>query len=211
MKARVAAAVLVIGSLASIVGTLRAEVTAKQVRQAIDRGVQYLKSQQRVDGSWIEMWQPGGITALCTLALLDAGVDPSDESMQRALSYLRKIEPKYTYVVSLQTMVFARAEPEKDLLLIRRNVTWLEDTQIRHSEWYSGAWSYPGGEGDNSNSQFALLALHEAENVGVSASEQTWQLANDYWKRCQKENGAWTYNKQAPGTGSMTSPASPRW
>ena len=34
-----------------------------------------------------------------------------------------------------------------------------------------------GGDGDNSNSQFALLALHEAERVGVKASDRTWRLA----------------------------------
>ena len=39
--------------------------------------------------------------------------------MQKALEYLRKIEPERTYVVSLQTMVFARAEPERDRLLDR--------------------------------------------------------------------------------------------
>ena len=84
--------------------------------------------------------------------------------MQKALNHLRKIRPERTYVVSLQTMVFARAEPEKDRLLIGRNVKWLESTQIAEGP-YKGAWTYPGigGEGDNSNSQFALLALHEAE------------------------------------------------
>ena len=46
---------LAAGLFGSIVGPVRAEVTAEQVRKAIDRGVGYLKSQQRADGSWPDM------------------------------------------------------------------------------------------------------------------------------------------------------------
>ena len=45
---------LVAGLFGSIVGPVRAEVTAEQVRKAIDRGVNYLKEQQQPDGSWPE-------------------------------------------------------------------------------------------------------------------------------------------------------------
>jgi len=213
MKSLVAAIVLVAGAFASIVGTLRADVTADQVREAIDRGVTYLKNQQQADGSWSNgnlNIMDGGISALCTLALLNSGVEPNDDVMQRALECLRKLRSNKTYVVSLQTMVFARAEPEKDLMFIRNNVLWLSKTQIHDSNWYSGAWTYPGigmmgGDGDNSNTQFALLALHEAERVGVSANNQTWQLAKTYWEKCQNHDGSWGYNRLNPvGTGSMT-------
>ena len=208
MKRLLAAVALVAGLFGSVVGTVRAEVTAEQVRKAIDRGAHYLLGQQRNDGSWPDMiGQSGGVSALCTLALLNAGVEPDDENMQKALNHLRKIKPQWTYVVSLQTMVFARAEPEKDRVLIGRNVKWLENTQILEGP-YKGAWTYPGvGGGDNSNSQFALLALHEAERIGVSASDRTWLLAKNYWEKCQNKDGSWGYKLEpgsANGTGSMT-------
>ena len=155
---------------------------AEQVARAIDRGVAYLKRQQNADGTWPD--QPaytGGVTALCTLALLNAGVPPDDEAMQKALALsARAASPTQTYVVSLQTMVFCAAEPEKDLLLIRRNVKWLEDTQITTGD-RKGAWSYPagpaGGGGDPRTRQFALLALYEAERAGVPVNDHTWRLA----------------------------------
>lgn len=207
MKRLLAAVVCVLASLGGVVATLRAEVAPEQVRKAIERGVKYLKSQQRNDGSWIDVvGQSGGVSALCTLALLNAGAEPGDESLQKALSHLRKIKPERTYVVALQTMAFARAEPERDRFLIDRNVKWLQATQIKEGPC-KGAWTYPGigGEGDNSNSQFALLALHEAERVGVSASDRTWRLAKKYWEDCQNADGSWPYNRQAThGTGSMT-------
>jgi hypothetical protein len=181
-------------------------VTAEQVREAIDGAIQFLKSQQQRGGAWAD-WvgntHPGGVTSLCTLALLNAGVEPSDESIQRALVALRRIEPESTYVVALQTMVFARAEPERDLPLIGRNVSWLEKTQIQEGP-SKGAWAYPGLNGDNSNSQFALLALHDADRAGARVDRRTWLLAKAYWERTQNPDGSWGYRPGMPGTGSMT-------
>ena len=207
MKRRLAIATLVMGLFGSIVGSVRADVTPEQVRIAIDRGAAYLLQQQRNDGSWSEMAaQNGGITALCTLALLNVGVEPDDPRMQKALDYLRKIKPERTYVVSLQTMVFARATPDRDREVIFRNVKWFEKTQITEGP-YKGAWTYPGlgvGEADNSNSQFALLALHEAERAGVAADSRAWLLAKKYWETCQNKDGSWGYKRQVAGSGSMT-------
>lgn len=207
MNRLVAATLTVLGSFVAIAGPVRAEVTAEQVRKSIDRGVTFLLEQQRDDGSWPEMQEyRGGIGALCTLALLNAGVKPDDPRMQKALDYLRTIRPERTYVVALQTMVLARAEPNKDLKLIFRNVEWLENTQIVQGP-NKGAWTYPGmngDRGDQSNSQFALLALHEAERVGVVASHQTWRMAKKYWEDGQNPDGSWRYMSLPVGTGSMT-------
>lgn len=146
----------------------------------------------------------GGGSALAALALLNAGVDPAEPPIQRALAKIRHTVPMYTYVVSLQTMVLCRAQPEQDLLTIRRNVRWLEAKQIADGP-RKGGWSYPTGMGDNSNSQFALLALFEAEQVGVDVSGQTWRLAKAYWEEGQNADGSWGYQRETPGTGSMTS------
>ncbi len=120
------------------------------------------------------------------------------------LAYLRKIPPKFNYVVCLQTMVFSIADPTADALLINRNVKWLEEQQKRDktNEKFKGSWGYPEGYGDNSNSQFAVLALYEAHRAGVPASIQTWRLAQEYWKRAQRGDGSWSYKPNDPGSGS---------
>ena len=180
----------------------RGPITAEQVRNAIAGGVKFLQDEQNDSrGTWNDLAQyPGGVTALCTLALLNSGVPPSDPHIQRALIFLRKIEPSKTYSTALQTMALCAAEPRRDHMLIQQNVRWLESNQLPN-----GLWSYPGGGGDNSNSQFAVLALHEAERAGARVDPATWRRAAKYWKDCQNPDGSWGYQAGWPdGLGSMT-------
>ena len=202
---RIAAAALVASIGAS---TLRAEIDAEQVRGAIDKGTAYLLRQQRDDGSWPDRTAlHGGISALCTLALLESGLDPDHEAVAKALTNLRSIEPEWTYVVSLQTMVLCAAEPRRDLPLIQRNVQWLESTQKKQGP-RTGAWAYGRlnvSNGDSSNSQFAMLALDAAQNAGVNVRDETWRRAMKYWIKVQGPSGFFTYQPgQQSGTGSMT-------
>ncbi len=195
----------------------RSEVTPDDVRQAIAAGVKYLKSQQsRERGNWPDrVGYAGGVTALCTLALLESGEPVKSAAVDKALAYLRQLgDPQSVYVTALQTLVFCAAEPKKDMLLIQRNAAWLERAQITEGE-RAGAWSYflaagQGARGDNSNSQFAVLGLYEAEQTGVAVTAATWRRTLDYWLGCQRADGAWGYYRalenqpEAPPTGSMT-------
>ncbi len=185
-----------------------ADVTAEQVTASIRLGAKYLRGRQdRVRGNWQEYTsQPGGLTSLITLALLNCGTPVDDPVIQRSLAYLRKIgNPEMTYATALQTLVFCAAEPDRDRSLIERNVSWLEDSQ-RIERGRAGAWGYSGrtGNGDNSNTQFALLALHEADRVGVTVKPETWKRSLDYWLKCQRSDGSWGYVEERPSTGSMT-------
>ncbi|HMP07206.1 MAG TPA: hypothetical protein PJ982_12715, partial [Lacipirellulaceae bacterium] len=216
---------LLIGALAAglIAGTMpraaaqgrAAELTAEQVQNAIRQGTQYLLNQQNARGQWDEMViYPGGVTALVTLALLNAGVEPSHPKLQKSLDYLRGLKPDKTYTVSLQTMALCAAEPARYLPQIQENARWLERVQIKQGD-RAGSWSY-GAEmmgGDNSNSQFAVLALHEAELAGARIDPQTWRRAADYWKRAQEPNGSWSYTLGGglPSTGSMTAAGIGAW
>ena len=206
MKSRPAAVALVAVLFASIVGPARADVSPDQVRKAIERGTNYLWGQQRHDGSWPDpVAQPGGISALCTLALLYAGVEPDDPRMQKAITFLGKIKPERTYVVSLQTMVFARAGPDRYRDLLFRNVKWLEATQITEGP-NRGAWSYPGLAAATTRTPSSRCWPCTRPSASASRpSDQTWRLAKKYWEECQNADGSWGYTKQASrGTGSMT-------
>lgn len=185
-------------------------IDAEAVQQAIDRGIEYLRSTQTARGSWNEyVGQTGGLSSLCTLAMLTAGVPADDPAMQSALAYLRRQEPRQTYSVALQTLVLCQVGSASDLVRIRRNVKWLEDQQLRGdgvADDRIGSWGYGGGRGggDPSNSQFALLALQAAEERDVAVAPDVYRAAARYWTGRQQGNGAWNYLGGMGSTGSMT-------
>ncbi|PAY19746.1 hypothetical protein CKO51_09620 [Rhodopirellula sp. SM50] len=186
----------------AVASKVHAEVDAAAVNRAIDRGVTYLRSAQNDRGGWDEFQgQSCGLSSLCTLALLNAGVSRDDPAIKNAMSYLRATVAESTYSVALQTLVFCQHGSASDLPRIRNNVTWLTEAQTA-----TGAWSYGGKRqfgGDPSNAQFALLALGAAQDRGVTVKPEVFEQAIDYWELQQNPNGGWSYSGGAP-TGSMT-------
>src|SRR5829696_5774034 len=68
-------------------------IDAAQVLAAIERGVAFLKREQLPRGNWNEFTNyDGGVTSLCTLALLNSGVPTDDPTVKKALNYLRGLE-----------------------------------------------------------------------------------------------------------------------
>ena len=174
----------------------------EQVDRAIRGAVKFLREQQRADGSWPESDDrfKTGTTSQATLALLSAGERPDSPTVRAALDYLRGFgsnDLKSTYEIALQTMVFAAAEPDVDQLRIASNVTWLGRAQIKPADpvKWPGSWTYSDSKrtrpGDNSNTQYALLGLHAASEVGVPVWPIVWELARDYWERSQMRDGGW--------------------
>ncbi len=194
----------------------RLSAFGEQVERAIQEGVQFLKAQQKPDGSWadVESESKTGATSLVTLALLASGEKPDSPPIQKTLAFLRGFGPndlKSTYAISLQTMVLAAVEPARDQLRIVANVAWLERAQMKpgDNKPWPGSWSYTNLKrarpGDNSNTQFALLGLDAARDVGVPIDPAVWKLARSYWERAQKRDGSWAYTPDSnTATASMT-------
>ncbi len=194
--------------------TVRAGITSEEVERAIRDGVRFLKERQQADGSWpeVEAQTHCGTTSLVTLALLTAGEKTDSRAIQGALGFLRQIGPDQiisTYGISLQTMVFAAAEPQRDLLRIVANAEWLQRGQIKLGERipWPGSWNYlnvRAHPGDNSNTQYALLGLNAASEAGVSVDPQIWALSRSYFESTQNRDGGWAYTPRKPSTASMT-------
>jgi hypothetical protein len=187
---------------------------AEQVREAIKRGVEFLKDQEGGRGQWeVDVRGAsyrGGWTCLALLALLNAGVPPDDPVIKRGLDYLRDLPPEKTYVVGLQTMVFAQAGYGVDRERIQRNVDWLLAARGRRG-WTYGA-APPGGVfGDFSNTQYALLGLHEGLQAGARVPEKDLKEIQKMYLESQFEDGSWSYQwttgrpgKRPLGEGTMT-------
>jgi len=184
---------------------------ADEVKRSIARGVEYLRQQEKGSGHWEvneeSAARTGGWSALAMLALLSSEVPVDDPMIQRGLAYLRKIPAEQTYPVSLQTMVFVLAGQPEDRPLIQRNVDWLLKTRIPgRNEGRNGGWGYGSGQGspDNSNTQYAIMALTDAIQAGAKVPREVLQtIANDVTKS-QQADGGWSYRTEPFTTFTMT-------
>jgi hypothetical protein len=160
--------------------------------------VQYLRDQEN-GGKWeneaLAIAYPGGQTSLVLLALMTAGVPPDDPAVQRGLKYLRGIEPEKTYVVGLQTMAFAQAGYGVDRERIQRNVTWL--LRARHR----AGWTYgqAGDGGDFSNTQYALLGLHEGIRAGAKVPPEDLRAIQRLYLDSRTADHGWAYYPAGKG------------
>lgn len=193
-------------ALITLTGALaaRADVTAKEARQALDRGVRALKKFQLRDGTWTERTgqrHAGGMTCLAALALLQAGESADSPSLQAAIEHVRAQENEYVYVVALKIMVLAQADAEKYRREIENAAGWLVSVQRQ-----SGLWTYDARRAgyDHSNTQFALLGLNAAGDAGVKIAPRVWKRARNTLTRNQKDDGGWAYTNQGESYGSMT-------
>ena len=84
-------------------------VTGGQVRATILRSVDALKKARKEDGTWPEYAQRGGVTALVTYALLEAGVSPRHEDLAPSVAHVRDLKHRSTYVVALKVLASAAA------------------------------------------------------------------------------------------------------
>jgi squalene cyclase len=177
-----------------------------KVAKAREKGIEFLKKQQKEDGTWSDGTNnmladmEGGITALATLAMLEAGVPADDKAIDKAVAYLVKLELKKTYVVSLQTQVLARVDAKKHKELIQKCADWLIEKAVKDGDKISG-WSYPGGQmGDGSNTHFAVMGLHAAAQSGAKVDAKHWQQIRDAYVSSQSKNG-WGYYANRDSTG----------
>lgn len=199
---RWSAAALFVGTILTPVSrTLGQDITGQQVRQAIDRAVDFLKGEQLADGRWPENYQEGGITSLAALALLNADVPANDPSLRRAIEAVSIVPNRYVYTTALKIQVLAAADPVR----YRREIAAAAEFLIA-AQQANGMWGYGLGMGhtDFSNSQFALLGLHEAGKAGAQIPGMAWRLADKAWINSQRPDGGWGYQPNQPPRGSMT-------
>ncbi|HEV8061783.1 MAG TPA: DUF4159 domain-containing protein, partial [Gemmataceae bacterium] len=183
----------------------------ERVNKAIDAGVRFLYDEEKGTGNWesidlASQTRPGGWTALATLALLNAGVKPSEAIIDRSLAFLRTVEPQHTYVVGLQIMVFAEAGRSEDRERIQQLVDWLIKARTMSGQECRG-WSYQTGtpmEPDNSNTQYALLGLHAGQQAGARIDRAVWESIRDLYIRTQTPEGGWYYSRKGSREPSLT-------
>ncbi len=165
-----------------------------RVNRAVALGVDYLKREQRPDGTFPghEADHPGGTTALVAFALVKSGVRRRDETLVRALQALEGNEFKSTYSASVHLLLCeSLGDPEARRAEAERSLRVLVDNQRQ------GVWAYPWGHLCNSNTQFALLGLRSARRMGLAVPEEVLlEVAGGLWA-FQHRSGGFLYEPEA--------------
>ena len=89
-----------IGLFAPVSSARAEEPLVKKVRTSLNKGIDYLKGQQKDQGAGKWNWendtltllQPGGSSCLAMLALVTAGVPADDPVIKRGLPYIRRAQ-----------------------------------------------------------------------------------------------------------------------
>ncbi len=171
-----------------------------------------------------------GATALSVLALLAAGAPADDPAIVKAVEttfftrneqgqrVLAEQARRHTYTSSLVLMAFAALDKKVHRNRIQSLASLIASSQLRSGQWnYRLHDRYASRErrrraknriqrGDNSNTQYALLALRAARKAGADVSPEVWLRALSYWHLTLGETG-WSYTPRtivAHGNRSMT-------
>ena len=195
----------------------------RAVADAIKRAVEYLWSRW-ANGNWEGGGAPrrdahgkyGGRTALCTYALLAAGVSPQDPRMKQTLEWLSKVKMTGTYAVALRCNVWAMLGPaHKYRKQFAKDVKYLVDGVDGR-----GAYNYiPAGHGrvssegragrhlgryDNSNSQLGVLGVWAGAENRIEVPIWYWEMVDRHWRHDQQDDGGWCYQHKGTSYGSMS-------
>lgn len=188
-----------------------ADVPSKEsIDRAVNLAVKALRTTQEPTGMWtFELDQPEknvGATALAGLALLEAGVPANDPAVVKAATIVRAASTRLTetYAQSLAVLFLDRFGGGREAETIR---TVAGKLAAGH---FDGGWSYKaivaptpadpnlGGAApdivpaDNSNTQFAVLALWVARKHRAPV-EAALKAADTRFRRTQRADGSWGY------------------
>ena len=172
--------------------------------RAIRRGLDWLLSVQKPDGSWDTKYarqHPGGVEAMVLLAAAGAGDDLAQPRYALAMKYVNDLKPTTVYVRAARAMLYARLPADRFADRLAEDADWLAQNQHR-----TGGWGYGPGHRttrenrawtDISNTFLAMLALRDAQLAGAKVPSNVWARNRVYWSRAANADGGMGY--QPPG------------
>jgi hypothetical protein len=206
------------------VGWSQTAPNESQITQARLKGVEFLKSKQLDDGSWEFPGHEVGITALCTLALLENGLPQSDPVIDKGHRFVKKSTKELgsTYDIALSIVLLSRLDEYGNKQTIRDL-----GARLIAGQNTGGGWSYtcpakitssiltnpetrpkpPEGVGDNSCTQFAVLGLWTASRTGMDIDQPMAAIARRF-RTTQNSDGGWPYTT-TPAQGDKAAAPNP--
>lgn len=182
-----------------------------EIKDSVDRGLKFLRSEQKPDGSWEN--HPG-LTALAVSAFMKSPRKYTEDDgpfIRNALQYLANLAkpdgsiyldtlPNYNTALCLSAL--SHSDNPKYETVIKNAQDFLVQLQCDESVGYTKEDKFYGGIGygsderpDMSNLGFALEAL---KSSGLSEDNKVWENAVQFIQRCQNRSEsndqAWAAN-----------------
>ncbi len=183
-------------------------LSADQPRdKAVQRGLEYLRKQQKPDGSTSDRY-PTALTAMSVMAYFAAGHPPADKqygpwlrksvnyvlSKQNADGYFGAADGSRMYGHGIAALMLAEAlgMPRDDEMddIIRRALkkavqVTINAAMVKKAPEHAGGWRYTpdATDSDVSLSGWQLMSLHATQQVGIPVPESVISGAVDYTKR----------------------------
>jgi hypothetical protein len=197
-----------------------------QVEKSIAKAKEFLWSKWS-QGHWPEPGRPGnrdgqghsvnygGVTALCTYALLAAGETTKEDRLKQTLEWLAAANVTGVYARAMRANVWAAMgrsgnygkilQADVDALVAAADEDGTYD-YVPPDPPPTTPWSVKHSRYDNSNSQLAVLGVWGGVVGGVPVKPAYWKLIEKHWIDDQAPSGGWAYMKasDANAYGSMT-------
>jgi hypothetical protein len=187
-----------------------------KVNDAIDRGMLWVLSQQKEDGSWAgyEGRYPLGMTSLALLTVLKCDYPRKSSKVEKAFKYLlaryKELRPNRlkTYSIAILMMAleeghaktrekikvdreYGRSRHLRKVKLPAADYKWMSELTkwMVDQQQPVGVWRYPTGGIDYSNTQYALLGLASARRCGVPVAPKVFLDAAKNLLDAQEKTG----------------------
>lgn len=200
---------LVVGLLVAVAGH-RAAQAADRAQTLITRGLDYLKTQQKEDGSWQNPQEPPGISALVIRVFLnDPNHDAQQPFLHKAIEKLlgyqgpdgrisNQMLDNYNTAIAISALAAAKGDPYRaqidKAVGFLKSIQWTDQIEgmekmnrkVEPSDPAYGGWGYGRhGRPDSSNLQITIEALHDA---GLKPEDPAYQAALKFITRSQNHS-----------------------
>jgi hypothetical protein len=218
------------------VGVSSDQLTDEKIGAAITRGATRLLNQfnprtHLLPGAEDRDSHIAGLDILCVYALMqaqqatnDPRLNPHDDLMKGLIDAMKRLNLKNyrweTYARGLRATALALYDRPEDREVLKEDATAL----VKGTHGGGFTYTLNTGNGpnyrnnvgavrddgmdrwDNSNSQYGLLGVWSAAEVGFEVSDVFWNLVQRHWTTTQNGEGTWGYSrrKEDDGTHSMT-------
>ena len=207
---RVVLAILIGVTVCAATSRAADDPTAERAQELIDRGLEYLKRQQKPDGGWQGENDPPAMTAIVLKAFVqdekyDAKSDFVKRGYDKLLSYqledggiYKDLLANYNTAIAISALAAAEEPTYRERIdravAYLKGLQWTPNTAPGPNEervtddknpWYGG-WGYGRrGRPDGSNLQIAIDALHDS---GLKPGDPAYEAAMKFAARMQNSS-----------------------